>query len=77
VFGERPFAADTETAGALPLLLTCAADTPDYALYEQPLLVQADGAAVRLAEAVRRARFRNSPFSHAAPQVRGARADPP
>jgi uncharacterized protein len=62
VFESAPLAADTEMAGALRLLLECAADTPDYDLWAQVLLVQADGSAVRLGEDIRRARFRNSPF---------------
>ena len=52
------------------------ADTPDYDLWAQVLLVQADGSAVRLGEDIRRARFRNSPFHARAPQARRAGADP-
>ena len=63
VFESAPLAADTEMAGALRLLLACTADTPDYDLWAQVLLVQADGSAVRLGEDIRRARFRNSPFT--------------
>ena len=62
VFESAPLATDTEMAGALRLLLACSADTPDYDLWAQVLLVQADGSAVRLGEDIRRARFRNSPF---------------
>ena len=76
VFESAPLATDTEMAGALRLLLACSADTPDYDLWAQVLLVQADGSAVRLGEDIRRARFRNSPFHARAPQARGAGADP-
>ena len=62
VFESAPLATDTEMAGALRLLLACSADTTDYDLWAQVLLVQADGSAVRLGEDIRRARFRNSPF---------------
>jgi uncharacterized protein len=64
VFESAPLAADTEMAGALRLLLECAADTPDYDLMAQVLLVRADGAAVQLGQDIRRARFRHG-FFHA------------
>jgi predicted acyl esterase len=44
------------------LMLECAADTPDFDLWAQVLMVLPDGSTVRLGEDVRRARFRNSQF---------------
>jgi uncharacterized protein len=44
------------------LLLECTADTPDFDLWAQVLMVLPDGSTVRLGEDVRRARFRNSQF---------------
>jgi putative CocE/NonD family hydrolase len=64
VFESAPFGADTEMAGALRLLLECIADTPDYDLMAQVLLVRADGSAVLLGQDLRRARFRHG-FYHA------------
>ena len=61
-FHSAPLARDTEIAGEMRLILACAADTPDFDLRAQVLMVQPDGSAVRLGEALRRARFRNSPF---------------
>jgi putative CocE/NonD family hydrolase len=61
-FHSAPMANDTEIAGAMHLILACAADTPDFDLWAQVLMVQPDGSAVRLGEAIRRARFRDSPF---------------
>jgi len=64
VFESAPLGQDTEMAGALRLLLECAADTPDYDLMAQVLLVRPDGAAVQLGQDIRRARFRHG-FFHA------------
>lgn len=62
VFHSAPLAQEVEMAGHLRLVLECAADTPDFDLWAQVLLVRADGTAVQLGQDVRRARFRNSPF---------------
>lgn len=61
-FHSEPFTHDTEVAGHIRLLLDCTADTPDFDLWAQLVLVQPDGTTVRLDEDVRRARFRNDPF---------------
>jgi len=61
-FHTEPFSRATELAGQMHLLLVCAADTPDFDLWAQVLMVLADGTAVRLGEDIRRARFRNSQF---------------
>jgi putative CocE/NonD family hydrolase len=62
VFHSDPFERDTEIAGQVRLLLACAADTPDFDLWAQLMLVKPDGSAVQLGEDVRRARFRDGPF---------------
>jgi putative CocE/NonD family hydrolase len=62
VFHSDPFSRATELAGQMHLTLVCAADTPDFDLWAQVLIVRPDGSTVRLAEDVRRARFRNSQF---------------
>jgi putative CocE/NonD family hydrolase len=62
VFHSAPFEHDTEIAGQVRLLLACAADTPDFDLWAQLMLVKPDGSAVQLGEDVRRARFRDGPF---------------
>lgn len=61
-FHSDPFAADTEIAGHIRLTLESSADTPDFDLWAQVLMVLPDGSTVKLGEDVRRARFRNSPF---------------
>jgi hypothetical protein len=61
-FHSDPFANDTEIAGHMRLTLECSADTPDFDLWAQVLMVLPDGSTVRLGEDVRRARFRNSWF---------------
>ncbi len=61
-FHSEPMPRDTEIAGHIRLVLACAADAPDFDLWAQVLMVQADGTAVRLGEDIRRARFRASPF---------------
>jgi len=62
VFHSEPFARDTEIAGHMRLTLVCAADTPDFDLWAQVVLIAPDGSAVRLGQDIRRARFRDSPF---------------
>jgi predicted acyl esterase len=49
-------------AGHMRLQLACAADTPDFDLWAQVLLVRADGTAVQLGQDIRRARFRHGIF---------------
>jgi uncharacterized protein len=61
-FHSDPFSQDTEIAGHIRLTLTCQADTPDFDLWAQVLMVLPDGSTVRLGEDVRRARFRSSQF---------------
>jgi uncharacterized protein len=61
-FHSEPFAKDVEVAGHMRLTLLCEADTPDFDLWAQVLMVRADGTSVRLGEDIRRARFRNSQF---------------
>ena len=61
-FHSEALPRDTEIAGHMRLVLACAADAPDFDLWAQVLMVQADGTVVRLGEDIRRARFRNSPF---------------
>jgi len=63
VFHSEPFATATELAGHMRLTLECAADAPDFDLWAQVLLVGADGSAVQLGQDIRRARFRNGPFT--------------
>ena len=62
IFHSRAFGRATEVAGHMRLILSCAADAPDFDLWAQVLMVQSDGSAVRLGEDIRRARFRNSQF---------------
>jgi putative CocE/NonD family hydrolase len=61
-FHSEPLPQDTEIAGHMRLLLHCAADTPDFDLWAQLLLIEPDGTTVRLGEDIRRARFRDGPF---------------
>jgi uncharacterized protein len=63
VFHSAPFERDTELAGHVRLTLLCEADTPDFDLRAQIVLVRPDGSAVRLGEDIRRARFREGPFN--------------
>jgi len=63
VFHSEPFATATEMAGQMRLTLECAADAPDFDLWAQVLLIAADGSAVQLGQDIRRARFRESPFT--------------
>lgn len=63
VFHSEPFAKDTEIAGQMRLTLVCEADAPDFDLWAQVMLVNADGSAVQLGlPDVRRARFRDGFF---------------
>lgn len=62
VFHTEPFADDTEIAGQMHLTLVCSADTPDFDLWVQVMMVRPDGSAVRLGEDMRRARFRDGQF---------------
>jgi uncharacterized protein len=62
VFHSEPFATDTTFAGHMRLVLACAADTPDFDLAAQVMMIRADGSAVELGHDIRRARFRNSPY---------------
>ena len=61
-FHSEPFAKDVEVAGHMHLKLLCEADTPDFDLWAQVLMVRVDGTSVRLGEDIRRARFRDSQF---------------
>jgi uncharacterized protein len=61
-FHSEPFDRDTEVAGQMRLKLLVEADTPDFDLWAQVLMVLPDGSTVKLGEDIRRARFRNSPF---------------
>ena len=61
-FHSDPFAQDTEIAGQIHLTLECSANTPDFDLWAQLLMVLPDGSTVKLGEDVRRARFRDSQF---------------
>ncbi len=61
-FHSGPFPQDTEVAGQMHLTLICSADTPDFDLWAQVLMVLQDGSAIRLGEDIRRARFRSSQF---------------
>jgi len=62
VFHSEPLGADTEMAGHMRLILVCAADTPDFDLWAQVMMVKADGSAVQLGSDIRRARFRDGPY---------------
>jgi uncharacterized protein len=61
-FHSEPFVQDTEVAGQMRLKLIIQADAPDFDLWAQVLMIQADGSAIKLGEDIRRARFRNSAF---------------
>ena len=61
-FHSEPFAQDTEVAGQMRLKLVIQADTPDFDLWAQVLMILPDGSVVKLGEDIRRARFRNSFF---------------
>ncbi len=61
-FHSEPFVQDTEVAGQMRLKLVIQADTPDFDLWAQALMILPDGSAVKLGEDIRRARFRNSFF---------------
>lgn len=61
-FHSEPLANDTEVAGQMRLNLVVQADTPDFDLWAQVLMVLPDGSAIKLGEDIRRARFRNSFF---------------
>ena len=63
VFHSAPFERDTDTAGHMRLILKCSADTPDFDLWAQVMLVRSDGTAVQLGQDVRRARFRDGPYA--------------
>jgi len=62
VFHSEPFAHPVEFAGHIRLKLAAEADTPDFDLWAQLLLVQPDGSTIRLGEDIRRARFRDGFF---------------
>jgi len=62
VFHSEPLLHDTEIAGKMRLTLSVQADTPDFDLWAQVVMVLPDGSAVKLGEDIRRARFRNGPF---------------
>jgi uncharacterized protein len=62
VFHSQAFDQDTEIAGHVRLTLVCAADTPDFDLWAQVMMVQPDGTAVQLGQDIRRARFRDGFF---------------
>lgn len=62
VFHSTPFPQDVEIAGQMKLKLMVQADTPDFDLWAQVLIVLPDGSTIRLGEDIRRARFRNSQF---------------
>jgi putative CocE/NonD family hydrolase len=62
VFHSSPFDKPVEIAGHMKLELQVQADTPDFDLWTQVMMVLPDGSAVRLGEDIRRARFRDGPF---------------
>jgi hypothetical protein len=63
VFHSDAFEKDREIAGHMRLTLVCSADTPDFDLWAQVMMVLPDGSAVQLGQPdVRRARFRNGVF---------------
>jgi|SRR5690242_10472894 len=64
VFQSEPLARDAETAGQMKLHLIVQADVPDFDLWAQVELVNADGSAVTLGTDVRRARFRDGFFKN-------------
>jgi uncharacterized protein len=62
VFHSEPFPQDVEIAGQMHLKLIVQADTPDFDLWAQVLMILPDGSTIHLGEDIRRARFRNSQF---------------
>jgi hypothetical protein len=54
---------DVEVAGHMRLRLVTQADAPDFDLWAQVLMVMPDGSTIRLGEDIRRARFRDGPFT--------------
>ena len=62
VFHSEPLTQDTEVAGQMRLTLVVQADTPDFDLWAQVMMILPDGSAIQLGEDIRRARFRNTPF---------------
>ncbi len=62
-FHSDPFPVDTEIAGQPRVSLTVQADAPDFDLWAELLMVLPDGSAVQLGEDIRRARFRDGPFT--------------
>ena len=63
VFHSEPLAHDMEVAGHMRLRLVTEANTPDFDLWAQVLMVLPDGSTIRLGEDIRRARFRDGPFT--------------
>jgi uncharacterized protein len=63
VFHSEPLAYDMEVAGHMRLRLVTEANTPDFDLWAQVLMVLPDGSTIRLGEDIRRARFRDGPFT--------------
>jgi putative CocE/NonD family hydrolase len=63
VFHSEPLAHDMEVAGHMRLRLVTQADAPDFDLWAQVLMVMPDGSTIRLGEDIRRARFRDGPFT--------------
>jgi putative CocE/NonD family hydrolase len=62
VFETAPLTQATEIAGHIHLNLIVQADAPDFDLWAQVQLVNADGTAVTLGQDIRRARFRDGFF---------------
>lgn len=62
-FHTDPFPVDTEIAGQPRVSLAVQADAPDFDLWAELLMVLPDGSAVQLGEDIRRARFRDGPFT--------------
>jgi len=62
VFRSAPLEHDTEIAGQMRLNLIVQSDVPDFDLWAQVQMVQADGSAVTLGTVMRRARFRDGFF---------------
>ena len=62
VFHSAPLDKPVEIAGHMKLELQVQADTPDFDLWAQVMMVLPDGSAVRLGEDIRRASFRDGPF---------------
>jgi putative CocE/NonD family hydrolase len=63
VFQSEPLARDMEVAGHMRVRLVTEADAPDFDLWAQVLMVMPDGSTIRLGEDIRRARFRDGPFT--------------